>query len=138
MAPQKSRKPLFRGLVFNEQGEPVEVAYVGAEPCYVVPDAGFRRHVPAEYVDRQVLRWLKEQIMANRNLITQETLSLWGRDDLFSKAMVDSSIENLDQLLDLGLPDDALTWLGLFGFRITVDVHGEVLEITAPTTSADE
>jgi hypothetical protein len=48
------RQALFAGLVFNEEDEPAQVAYVGNEPSYVIVDAGFRRHVESEYVDRQV------------------------------------------------------------------------------------
>ena len=49
------RQPLFTGLVVDENGTPAETAYVGEEPCYVVDDAGFRRHIPSEQVDRMVL-----------------------------------------------------------------------------------
>ena len=41
-------KPLFAGLILDEQDRPVEVTYIGEEPCYVVDDAGFRRHIPTE------------------------------------------------------------------------------------------
>jgi len=56
------RTPLFAGLVFDEQGQPVEVSQVGGEPHYVVLDSGFRRHVPAEYVDRQILAWFQNRL----------------------------------------------------------------------------
>ncbi len=132
------RKPLFSGLVFNEQGEPAEVAYIGEEPHYVILDAGFRRHVPSEYIDRQILRWFQDQIAAHRELVTQGVLALLGRDDLFSKAMVDASVKNLDELLQYGLPEEARTWLGMFGFRVIVDVHGDVIAIHVPTQEGEE
>ena len=47
--------PLFAGLVTDEAGKPAESAFIGNEPCYVVDDAGFKRHIPAEQVDRAVL-----------------------------------------------------------------------------------
>lgn len=126
------RQPLFSGLVFNEQGEPAEVAYVGEEPHYVILDAGFRRHVPSEYVDRQILKWFQDQIAAHQELVTQGVLALLGRDDLFSKAMVDASVKHLDDLLQYGLPEEARTWLGILGFRVIVDVHGDVVAIHGP------
>ena len=49
------RQPLFAGLVVDESGRPAETALVGNEPCYVVDDTGFRRHIPSEQVDRAVL-----------------------------------------------------------------------------------
>lgn len=132
------REPLFSGLVFNEQGELAEIAYVGDEPHYVILDAGFRRHVPSEYIDRQILKWFQDQIAAHQELVTHGVLTLLGRDDLFSKAMVDASVKNLDELLQYGLPEEARTWLGMFGFRVIVDVHGDVVAIHSPTMQEGE
>ncbi len=127
---------LFEGLVFNEAGQPAEVVYLGDEPFYVILDDDFRRHVEARYVDQQVIRWLKEQITAHQDLITESAMAMLGQDDLFTKAMLDSSIRNLDrqldQLVQIGLPEEARTWLGMMGFRIIVDVHGDVVAIEMP------
>jgi len=138
MATPAHRKPLFPGLVFNEQNEPAEVAYVGSEPQYVILEAGFRRHVPAEHVDRQVLDWLREQILANREMVTQGTLAMMGQDDLFTKALIDASIEHIDQLVEQGLPEDVVNWLGMFGFRVTVDLHGDVVQVNTPMAGEQE
>jgi hypothetical protein len=132
------RQALFVGLVFSEEGDPAEVAYVGDEPHYVIPDAGFRRHVESERVDRQVLGWLQEQFFANQELITEGILSMLGKDDLFTKAMIDASMQNMDQLIEHGLPDDARTWLGMFGFRIIVDIHGDVVRTELPAQEAPD
>ncbi|PWH20961.1 MAG: hypothetical protein DDG58_00165 [Ardenticatenia bacterium] len=126
------RAPLFSGLVFNEAGEPAEVAYVGDEPHYVILDAGFRRHVPSEYVDRQILKWFQDQLALHRETVTRDVLALLGRDDLFSKAMVDASMKNLDELLQYGLPEEARAWLGMLGFQAVVDVHGDLVAILGP------
>jgi len=137
MANPLQRRPLFEGLVFNERGQVAEVARVGGEPCYVILDGDFRRHVESQVIDRQVLQTLLEQILDHREIVTQGILSMLGQDDLFTKAVVDSSIENLeermDELLEQGLPDDARTWLGLAGFRIIVDVHGQVVHDLIPS-----
>ncbi|GAB4529377.1 MAG: hypothetical protein Kow0063_06410 [Anaerolineae bacterium] len=132
------RQALFAGLVYSEDGEPVEVTYVGDEPHYVILDAGFRRHVESEYVDRQVLSWLQEQFMANRDIITEGVLAMLGKDDLFTKAMIDASLQNMDQLIEQGLPDDARTWLGMFGFRVIVDIHGDVVRTELPAQEAPD
>ena len=124
--------------MFNEQGEPAEVVTVGGEPHYVILEAGFRRHVTSEYVDRQVLSWLQEQISANQDLVTEGTMTMLGQDDLFTKAMIDASIKNVEDLIDQGLPDDARTWLGMLGFSITVDIHGDVVRINAPAEGLEE
>jgi len=131
-----SRYALFTGLVFNEQDEPAEVAYIGAVPHYVILDDGFRRHVEAEKVDRQVMELLRQQILSHRELITQGVLSMLGKDDLFTKAMIDASIQNMDRQIDLlierGLPEDTRTWLGMLGFKVVVNVHGEVVRLDIP------
>ena len=101
-------------------------------------DAGFRRHVESERVDRQVLGWLQEQFFANQELITEGILSMLGKDDLFTKAMIDASMQNMDQLIEHGLPDDARTWLGMFGFRIIVDIHGDVVRTELPAQEAPD
>jgi hypothetical protein len=38
----------------------------------------------------------------------------------------------MDQILEQGLPDDARAWLGMLGFRVIVDTHGEVVELDMP------
>ncbi len=124
--------------MFNEQGEPAEVVTIGGEPHYVILEAGFRRHVTSEYVDRQVLSWLQEQISANQELVAQGTMTMLGKDDLFTKAMIDASIKNIQDLIDQGLPDDARTWLGMLGFSITVDIHGDVVHVNAPAEGLEE
>jgi hypothetical protein len=130
------RHALFAGLVFNEQDEPAEVVYIGAAPHYVILDDGFQRHVEAETVDRQVIELLRQQILSNRELVTQGMLAMLGKDDLFTKAMVDASIQNIDRHIDLlfeqGLPEDTRTWLGMLGFKVVVNVHGEVVRWDAP------
>ena len=130
------RHALFAGLVFNPEGQPAQVVYVGREPCYVILDGDFRRHVPAEHIDRQVLRWIHSQMMRNRELVTEGTMAWLGRDDLFTKAMIDASLENFqahaEQLMQQGLPEEVRTWLGVMGLRIVADVHGQVVEIEAP------
>jgi hypothetical protein len=123
--------------VFSEEGEPVSVDQVGGRPFYVVPDADFRRYVEAETVDRQVLEWLYEQIMSNQEAVTEGMMSMLGQEDLFTKAMIDASIQDMDQqmerLMASGLPEGVQAWLGMLGFRIVVNLHGEVLEIDAPS-----
>ncbi len=131
-----SRKALFEGLVFNEVGAVAGVALIGEEAHYVIDDDGFKHHVAAERVDQAVLHQLREQILANKDFVTESALKMIGKDDLFSKAMIDSSIKNLDEhmkkLIEAGLPTGAQQWLGMLGFRITVDYHGEVLALEQP------
>lgn len=125
-------KAVFATLIYNEAHQLAEVAYIGQEAHYVILDDDFKRHVPAKEVDIQVVQWFQEQILANKDIVTESMLTMLGKDDLFTKAMIDSSINKVDNILDSGLPEDARIWLGMMGLKIIVDFHGEVVEIEAP------
>jgi hypothetical protein len=128
-----TKQALFAGLVIDENGRAADTAYVGDEPQYVVDDDGFRRHVLAGSVDRQVLGALREQILANKDLVLQGAMKMMGRDDLFTKAMLDSSLEHMDEhfdrLIEQGLPPGTLEWLGMMGFKIVINYHGELVRL---------
>ena len=125
-------KALFTNLIYDEAGQPVETTFIGSEPHYVILDGDFRRHVAAEVIDRQVLNWLQGQVDANKDLVTEGIMGMLGKDDLFTKAMIDSSIKNMDQVMQQGLPDDARIMLGMMGFKIVVNIHGEVVKLDMP------
>ncbi|WP_299025365.1 hypothetical protein [uncultured Thermanaerothrix sp.] len=136
------RQPLFAGLVVDENDQPVEVAYVGDEPCYVVNDRGFRRHIPSEQVDRQVLEMMRQQIEGHEDLLSEQTAKMLGQEDPFSRAMIYTQLRNLDkqfeQLLQTGIPEEARAYLGMMGFRIVINLHGEVLHVEQPGIASDE
>jgi hypothetical protein len=110
----------------------VENTFIGAEPHYVIIDDGFRHHVAAEVIDRQVVEWLTGQAQANKVLVSEGILKMLGKDDLFTKAMVDSSINHMDQVMQQGIPDDARILLGMMGFKIIVNYHGELVNLDMP------
>jgi hypothetical protein len=127
---------VFGGLVFNEADEACEVAQFAGESHYVVNDDGFRRHVPSTEIDKAVLRAMRDATLANKDAVTIGAMKMMGKDDLFTKAMIDSSLRNiddhLDKLLETGLPEGARQWLGLLGLKIIVNHHGEVIDIQQP------
>ena len=127
-----SNKAIFAGLVVDEASRPLETATIGNEAQYVIDDSGFRRHIDAEGIDRQVLQFIGEQINANKDIVEQSMMKMIGSEDLFTKAAIDKSIENIDQVLQSGLPDGAQQWLGMMGFRVVVNLHGEVLRLESP------
>ena len=132
-----SNKPLFAGLVIDENGQPLEVANIGDEAQYVLDDNGFLRHIDAEVIDRQVLQALQDQILANKDAVEQGLMKMMGSEDIFTKAAIDKSIKDMDQVMKQGLPDDARQMLGMMGFRVVVDYHGEVLRIDQPGVADD-
>lgn len=136
------RQPLFAGLVLDEFGNPAESAVVGDEPMYVVDDAGFRRHISSEQVDRQVLNQFAEIMKGSEEFLSEQAAKMLGQEDVFSVAAIQQQLKNIDkqfdQLLQLGLPEDMRAYLGMMGFKIIINVHGEVLRIEQPGAVADE
>ncbi|MCC6167496.1 MAG: hypothetical protein IT329_09745 [Caldilineaceae bacterium] len=133
-----AQSAMFAGLVFDETGRPAEVAWVGAEAFYVVDDDGFRRHVAAAQIDRAVLRFLRRQVEGQRDMAVEAMLDMMGQDDVFTKAAVESSINRMEEAVGQPIPEEARQWLGMLGFRIVVDHHGEVVDIQMPAGGIDE
>jgi hypothetical protein len=135
-------KPLFNGLIFDEAGHPVDVAYVGETPCYVVDDAGFRRHIPSVDVDRQIINWMKDAIEGHEDTLTEQTAKMLGQEDPFSVAMIQNQLKNIDQqfeqLLQMGIPEEGRAYMGMMGFKVVINYHGEVLEVNQPGMASGE
>jgi len=114
----------------------VEVLYVGDEPCYVVNDAGFLRHIPTEHVDHQVLQLMFEMIQGSEGLISEQAAKMLGQEDIFTKAMIESQLKQMDKqfenLLNTGIPEEGRAYMGMMGFRVRINVHGEVIEVNQP------
>jgi hypothetical protein len=127
---------MFGGLVVDENGRTAEVDHVGDTACYVVYDEDFRRYIDAAQVDRQVLRFMREQVDDNRQIAVSTMLDMMGKDDLFTKAAVESSIDHMEDAVGQPIPEDARQWLGMLGFRVVVDFHGDVIDIQLPAAAA--
>jgi len=136
------RQPLFAGLVFDEFDNPAESTLVGDEPCYVIDDAGFHRHIPSEQVDRQVLDQMAEMVKGSEDLLSEQTAKMLGQEDVFTKAAIQQQLKNIDkqfdQLLQMGLPEDMRNYLGMMGFKVIINVHGEVVKVEQPGMMADD
>lgn len=135
-------QPLFAGLVIDESGRAAESAFVGGEPCYVVDDGGFRRHIPAEQVDRAVLVQMQEMMKGSEDLVSEQTAKMLGQEDIFSKAMIENQIKNIDkqfdQLMQAGIPEEGRAYLGMLGFKVVINVHGEVIKVEQPGAISDD
>lgn len=135
-----ANKALFQDLIFDEAGNRVETAVVGHDMFYVVDDAGFKRHIDADQVDRQVLSVFLQQLEENKEIAVEQALRMMGKDDLFTKAAIDAQLNNIDmdQIIAQGIPAQARDMMGMMGFRITINFHGEVIGIAQPTIPDDE
>lgn len=135
---EPKQQALFAGLISNESGEPVEVTFLGDEAFYVIPDGDFKRHVEAAPVDNEILRQLQERITDMQDLVVDGVLDFLGKDDLFTKVSIDMALKNFEQGFRRADPEQWRPWLGMLGFRVVVDHHGEVVEVEYPEQPIDE
>ncbi len=134
-----AHQALFTGLVYDERDILLETVYIGSDAFYVVDDNGFRRHVEADEIDRHVLTIFLQHLEDNKDMAVEQALRLIGKDDLFTKAAVDASMRNidLDKIIEQGLPEQARDMMGMLGFRIIINHHGEIVRIDQPSAPDD-
>jgi len=103
---------------------------------YVVNDAGFRRHIPSEQIDRAVMEIMIEMIEGHEDELSKQAATMLGQDDLFSQAVLENQLLNIDQqidkMLETGIPEEGRAYLGMMGFKIRINLHGELLEVIQP------
>ncbi|MCW5874063.1 MAG: hypothetical protein KIS88_05395 [Anaerolineales bacterium] len=137
-----AKHALFDGLVVDEYDQPVNTTHVGAEAFYVINDQGFMRHVSSEEVDRQVLRQMAEMLSGHEEELSKQAAQMMGQEDIFTQAAILNQLKNVDeqfdQVLAQGLPLDSRTYLGMSGFKVRINLHGEVLEVIQPGQIAPE
>lgn len=135
-------KPLFKGVIMDENDQPVETASVGSESFYVVNDSGFKRHIPSREVDLLILRELGTNIKGNEDLIADQTAKMMGQEDLFTRAVIQSQLKNLDKqyelLLETGIPEETIAYMGMMGFRVVINIHGDIIRIDQPAASSND
>lgn len=129
-----ARQTMFAGLIYDENDNPVMTSIVAGEAQYVVDDDGFHRHIDAEYVDRQILSFFIEQLSENKDMAVEQAMEMMGQDDLLTKAAIDDSLRNIsaDQIIAQGVPAQARDMLGMFGFRVVINLHGDVVRMDQP------
>jgi hypothetical protein len=137
-----THQALFAGLIVDEDGQPAGSAYVGGEPCYVVNDHGFLRHIPSEQVDRKVLELMRQQISGNEDMLSEQAAKMLGTDDIFSKALLENQLKNIDKqfeaILEAGIPEESRAFMGMSGFKIVINIHGEVVRLDQPAAAEDD
>ena len=59
-----------------------------------------------------------------------------GQEDIFSRALIETQLKNIDNqfdtLFETGIPEEGRAYMGMMGFRITINIHGEVLDVNQP------
>jgi hypothetical protein len=65
-----------------------------------------------------------------------------GQEDIFTKAMIEQQLKNVDKqfdaMMETGIPEDARAYLGMLGFKVVIDMHGEVLRVEQPGAAGGE
>lgn len=133
---------LFTGLISDENDAPVETELVGNETFYVVNDNGFRRYISSESVDRQILNSFTREIEGREDFLSEQAANMMGKDDIFSVAILKNQLQNIDQQIDsiftTGIPEEVRAYLGMMGFSIKINFHGDILEVNAPSRTESE
>ena len=136
------KKAIFEGLVFDENENPVRVVNIGLESFYVVNDSGFMRHINSEMVDRQVLDSMLSVVKDHEDIFTDQTAKMLGQEDIFTRALIQNQLKNIDQqvdkLLETGLPEEGRAYMGMMGFKIIINYHGEVISINQPGAISED
>jgi hypothetical protein len=80
-------------------------------------------------------------VKGSEGVISEQAAKMLGQDDIFSKAMIEQQIKNIEQqfdtILEQGIPEASRTYMGMVGFRIVINFHGEVLRIEQPAAPED-
>lgn len=136
MSKAMTQHALFPGLIFDELDRPLETETIGQESFYIVDDDGFRRYIPSVDVDRQIWNTFSRGVEGNEDMLSAKTAEMMGKDDLLTVAMLKSAMMNFsnqfDELVKTGLPLDGLKMFGMMGFKFTVDIHGELVDMETP------
>ena len=69
-------------------------------------------------------------------------MKFMGSKDLFTKVSVDKNLrdfdKNLPQLYEQGIPTEARQYLGMMGFRVIINRHGDLVKLDMPGAVADD
>ena len=64
---------------------------------------------------------------------------MMGTEDIFSRAFLENQLKNMDKqfeaVLQMGIPEDARAFMGMSGFKVVINVHGEVVKFEQPTAT---
>ena len=131
------KQAFFTGLVYDEDDRLIEEVSVGGDPFYIVDDSGFRRHIDAREVDEKIIRLFTDQINGNEEYLANAAANMTGKTDLFSIAMFKNQLKNIDKeiesTLNQGPPPGLAEFLGMSGFKVTIDLHGNIVAVNMPS-----
>ena len=129
----------FTGLIYDDNDNLIEAVNVGNDSFYVVDDYGFKRHIDSREVDEKIIRLFTDQIDGNEDYLANAAANMTGKTDLFSMAMFKSQLKNIDKEIEAmfrqGPPPGLAEILGMSGFKVNIDMHGNIINVKMPETA---
>ena len=84
---------------------------------------------------------MAEMMKGSEDLLSEQAAKMLGQDDPFSKAMIEKQPKNIDKqfdaLMQTGIPEDMRAYLGMMGFKVVINYHGEVIRVEQPGSAGD-
>lgn len=134
-----ANQAFFSGLVYDENNNLIETSTIGNEAFYVVDDYGFKRHIESRELDEKIFHLFTDQIDGNEEYLANAAANMTGKTDLFSMAMFKNQLLNIDKEIDSMLrqaPPPGLTeFLGMAGFKVNIDLHGNIVNVNMPAVN---
>lgn len=133
------KKAFFSGLIFDENDNPAETVTVGNDSFYVINDNGFKRHIDAREIDEKIVHLFTDQIDGNEDYLANAAANFTGKTDIFSMALFKNQLKNIDKEIETmfqqGPPPGLAEMMGMAGFKVTIDLHGNILNVNMPSSS---
>ncbi len=137
-----ANQAFFKGLVFDEKNEPLETVNIGSDSYYIFDDDGFKRHIDSREVDEKIVRLFTDQISGNEDFLANQAANMMGKTDLFSMALLKNQLKNIDKEIDAmfrqGPPPGLAEFMGMQGFKVNIDMHGNIINVNMPTAPSEE
>lgn len=134
-----SNHAFFPGLVYDELDNLLETVTIGNESFYIVDDYGFKRHIESREVDEKIFHLFTDQIDGNEEYLANAAANMTGKTDLFSMAMFKNQLMNIDKEIDSMLnqapPPGLAEFLGMSGFKVNIDLHGNITHVNMPAVA---
>ena len=126
----------FSGLIYDENDNLIQTTTVGNDSFYIVDDDGFKRHIDSRELDEKIVRLFTDQINGNEEYLANAAANMTGKTDLFSMAMFKSQLKNIDKEIDQMFrqapPPGLAEYLGMAGFKVNIDLHGNITNVKMP------
>ena len=137
-----ANQAFFTGLLYDENENLIKSVTIGNEAFYVVDDCGFKRHIDSREVDEKIVRLFTDQINGNEEYLANAAANMTGKNDLFSMVMFKNSLKNIDKEIEAmfrqGPPPGLAEFLGMSGFKVNIDIHGNITNVNMPSAPADD